>query len=85
MLSSDTRNEDRPLHVVRSIPPIDQLTTPADKLEVITTHTTNSAGQVSGRFSADPANNFLLMHGDFGELSEVFHLDALAGSVVRLQ
>ena len=49
------------------------------------THTTNPAGQVSARLSVDPANNSLLIYGDFGESSENFHLGGLAGLVVRLQ
>ena len=49
------------------------------------THTTNPAGQVSGRLSVGPANNSLLIYGDFGELSEKFHLGGLARLVVRLQ
>ena len=56
-----------------------RLLAPQRQLVQYCTHTTNPAGQVSGRFSADPANSFLLIYGDFGELSEKFHLGALAG------
>ena len=42
-------------------------------------------GHASHRFSADTANNFLLIYGDLGDLSEKSILEISSGLVVKVQ
>lgn len=44
-----------------------------------------SVHRMSQRFSADPANNFLSIYGDFGELSEKLFWALLSAKVKKIQ